>query len=405
MTFFIDGYEKLPGWLIPSTIIIGVLLWRYLKRYPTKIIMQSTSENRFLVDNCPSFKEYRPTPWLFNGHLSTVFSVKFRTLPTINFERVILPVDERGGTIAMDWNERPRPSQPILLILHGLTGGSHNPYVRWMVKIASSRLNICCVVAHARGCGNSKLTSPQSFCAAHTDDIRKAVKYIRSLIDEQTPIFAVGYSLGAGTLTKYLGEEGEQCPLKGAVICCASYDMHKTTQKLESTFYHNLYNQTLTKNLIDYLRSHEEQFTRKDSDVNLNLASAYQSRTIREYDHHVIIPQYGFRSVSHFYDEASPKCFLESIRIPSLILSAIDDPICPIEGLPFEHVQNNSFLIGLLTSEGGHVSHAQGWWPTSISYDNIVAVDFIRARLKQINYTWDSEKNRASVIDVRIRNE
>jgi predicted alpha/beta-fold hydrolase len=364
--------------------------------------MQSTEENKFLFNQCPSFAEYRPTPWIFNRHLMTIFGVLFRPLSPMSFERILLTVDSAGGTVAIDWHTRPSHRQPILLILHGLTGGSDNKYIRWMILAASSKLDLCCVVAHARGCGRSKLTSPKAFCAANTDDVRASLKYIRSIVGKETPIFAVGYSLGAGILTKFLGEEGNQCSLQGAIICCASFDMHLSTSNLEQWFNIRLYNRQLTNNLIRYLRKHEEHFSKSDSTSNLNLNNAYQSKTVRDYDKHVIVPLYGFRDVEHYYTEASSNKWLKYIRIPTLVLSAMDDPICPIDGLPSEDVLQNSCIITIKTLEGGHVSYLQGWWPKSFSYDNIVVVDYIKARLKQINYQWKKESDEQLTIDISI---
>jgi predicted alpha/beta-fold hydrolase len=391
--------------LIPSTIAIAGLLWRIVKRYPSTIIMQLTKENNFLINQCPSLAEYRPTPWLFNGHLMTVFGVIFRPLPQLSFERILLTVDSTGGTVAIDWHTRPYQHQPILLILHGLTGGSDNEYIRWMTLFASSKFNLCCVVTHARGCGRSKLTSPKSFCAANTDDVRETLKYIRSIVGEETPIFAVGYSLGAGILTKFLGEEGNQCSLQGAIVCCASFDMHLSSNRLEQWLNIRMYNRRLTNNLIRYLRQHEEHFSKTESNSNLNLNNAYQSRTIRDFDKHVVVPQYGFRDVEHYYSEASSNKWLKYIRIPTLILSAIDDPICPIDGLPIEDVLQNSNIITVKTKEGGHVSYLQGWWPRSFSYDNFVVTDYIQARLKQMNYQWEKGVDEQSTIDISIPKE
>jgi predicted alpha/beta-fold hydrolase len=364
--------------------------------------MQSTKENKFLINQCPSFAEYRPTPWIFNGHLMTIFGALFRPLLPISFERILLTVDNSGGTIAVDWHTRPYPRQPILLILHGLTGGSDNEYVRWMIFAASSKLDLCCVVAHARGCGRSKLTSPKTFCSANTDDVRASVKYIRSMVGEDTPIFAVGYSLGAGILTKYLGEEGNQCSLQGAIVFCASFDMHLSTSNLEQWLNLRLYNRRLANNLIRYLQHHEEHFLKPTSTVNINLNNAYQSKTVRDYDIHVVVPLYGYRDVEHYYTEASSNKWIKYIRIPTLILSAIDDPICPVDGLPTEDVLMNSYIIAIKTLEGGHVSYLQGWWPKSFSYDNIVVVDYIKARLKQMNYQWEKMSDEQSTIDITI---
>ncbi|CAF4131838.1 unnamed protein product, partial [Rotaria magnacalcarata] len=190
------------------------------------------------------------------------------------------------------------------------------------------------------------------------------------------------------------------CSLQGAIVCCASFDMHLTTNNLERWFNLRMYNQRLTNNLIQHLRSHEEHFSKSDSQVNLN--NAYQSKTVRDFDMHTIVPQYGFRNVEHYYSVASPNQYVKSIRIPTLVLSAIDDPICPIGGLPQDDVLQNPSIIVIKTLEGGHVSYLQGWWPKSFSYDNIVVVDYIKARLKQMNYQWEKQTDVESIIDINI---
>ncbi|UJR22957.1 hypothetical protein I4U23_025984 [Adineta vaga] len=402
MWSYIEVNLKTLFLLIPSTIALTGLLWRIMKRYPSTIIMQPTSENRFLINQCPSFNEYRPTPWIFNGHLMTILGVLVRPLLSMSFERILLPVDNTGGTIAIDWHSRPHLHQPILLILHGLTGGSDNEYIRWMIFYASSKFNLCCVVIHARGCGRSKLTSPTSFNASVTDHVRASLKYIRVCVGNETPIFAVGYSLGAGILTKFLGEEGDHCSLQGAIVCCASFDMHLSANNLEQWLNMHVYNRRLTNNLIRYLRQHEEHFSQQNSKANLNLQTAYRSRTVREFDRNVIIPIHGFRDVDHYYTEASSHKWIKYIRISTLILSAMDDPICPIDGLPYEDIQKNSYIIAIKTLEGGHVSYLQGWWPKSFSYDNIVVGDYIQARLKQMNYQWSKEVGEQMKIDISI---
>jgi predicted alpha/beta-fold hydrolase len=388
--------------VIPPTVAIVGCLWRAAKQYPSTIVMMLTKENQFIIDQCPSFTEYRPTPWIFNGHLMTILGALFRPLPKISFHRVLLPVDDTGGTTAIDWHTQPYRGQPVLLILHGLTGGSDNEYIRWMILSASTELGVCCVVAHSRGCGRSQLTSPRSFCAANTDDFRASLKYIRSVVGNETPIFAVGYSLGAGILTKFLGEENTECSLQGAIICCASFDMHLSTANMEQWFHTRTYNRRLTNNLIRYIRQHEHHFLRSESSPNLDLNQAYQSKTIRDFDTRIIVPQYGFRDVEHYYSEASSKRWLKFIRIPTLVLSAMDDPICPIDGLPIDDILQNPYIIAIKTLEGGHVSYLQGWWPRAYSYDNTVVIDYIKARLKQTNYKWKKGRIEQSLININI---
>ncbi|CAF0775336.1 unnamed protein product [Adineta ricciae] len=399
---FLKNHSRTLLLAIPSTVALAGCLWRIIKKYPSTIIMIPTEENQFILNQCPSFSEYRPTPWLFNSHLMTVFGVLFRALPKIIFQRILLPVDDSGGTIAIDWHTRPRSGQPVLIILHGLTGGSDNEYVRWMILSAHSKLDMCCAVVHARGCGRSQLTSPRSFCAASTHDLRMSVQYIRSIVGNDTPIFAVGYSLGAGILTKYLGEEGNECRLNSAIICCASFDMLLSTANMEQWWHTHTYNRRLTNNLIRYIRQHEHHFLKTESLPNLNMNEAYQSKTIRDFDRHVVVPQYGFRDVEHYYTEASSKKWLKHIRTPTLILSAIDDPICPIDGLPIDDVLQNPHLIAVKTVEGGHVSYLQGWWPRTYSYDNVVVVEYIKARLKQMNFEFENKTEEQNLLNINV---
>ena len=84
------------------------------------------------------------------------------------------------------------------------------------------------VVVVARGCGSLKLTSPQGFTGARTEDFHFAVDYIRSLYPLDIPMFAIGFSLGAGILLKYLGTH-DNIPFTAAVAVSPPWNFHKTT--------------------------------------------------------------------------------------------------------------------------------------------------------------------------------
>ncbi|CAN0331008.1 unnamed protein product, partial [Scytosiphon promiscuus] len=63
------------------------------------------------------------------------------------------------------------------------------------------------VAMNHRGCGGTLLTSGWAYNGAFTGDVRLAVNHIRGRYPD-APLYAVGYSLGASLLVKYLGEEG-----------------------------------------------------------------------------------------------------------------------------------------------------------------------------------------------------
>ena len=63
---------------------------------------------------------------------------------------------------------------PVLILLPGLTGGSHDSYVRHMVGAASLN-GMRAVVFNSRGTSDGVVTSPQFYSASYTGDMRSAL--------------------------------------------------------------------------------------------------------------------------------------------------------------------------------------------------------------------------------------
>jgi hypothetical protein len=93
-----------------------------------------------LLRSCPSLfgpdATYVPPPWLSSGHLTTIWAAmaNFTRVNVLQYERHHLALPD-GGTICLDWTPKiDAPGHdartPILVCIHGLTGGSHESYVR-----------------------------------------------------------------------------------------------------------------------------------------------------------------------------------------------------------------------------------------------------------------------------------
>lgn len=103
------------------------------------------------------------------GHLQTIYSAfaDFSRVDLINYERRIIKVPD-GGQIALDFTPPNRFSNkndptPTLIVLHGLTGGSHESYVRSLISPLTKEFGWRAVVTNFRGCAGSKLTSPKLY--------------------------------------------------------------------------------------------------------------------------------------------------------------------------------------------------------------------------------------------------
>lgn len=55
---------------------------------------------------------------------------------------------------------------------------------------------------NSRGCANSEIKTPQMYNGAYTDDLRLALTHIQKKLGVQTPLVAIGFSLGSNVLVK-----------------------------------------------------------------------------------------------------------------------------------------------------------------------------------------------------------
>ena len=165
-------------------------------------------------------------PFLFNGHLQTLWTVlKSPDIP-IYYKRAIFEAEEPeyAGTFAVDFAVPPYKekdptlpprttyfadgdlaalgsddAKPMLIVLHGLSGGSHEDYLRCCLEPLIAAGWEACVV-NSRGCALSRVTSPILYNARATWDVRQVVKWARKTWPSRK-LFGLGFSLGANILT------------------------------------------------------------------------------------------------------------------------------------------------------------------------------------------------------------
>jgi predicted alpha/beta-fold hydrolase len=94
-------------------------------------------------------------------------------------------------------------TKPMLITLHGLSGGSHEIYLRHVLEPLvdqSEQGDWEAIVVNSRGCAMSKITTGILYNARATWDLRQTVKWCRKMYPNR-PLYAIGYSLGANILT------------------------------------------------------------------------------------------------------------------------------------------------------------------------------------------------------------
>ena len=92
-------------------------------------------------------------------------------------------------------------------------------------------------------------------------------------------------------------------------------------------------------------------------------------RTVREFDDAFTAPYHGFLDAADYYYRASSLRVVESISIPTLIVTADDDPFIPTEQFRHPSLAANRMVRVIITHGGGHCgffvgqnSEFDGYW-------------------------------------------
>ena len=109
----------------------------------------------------------------------------------------------------------------------------------------------------------------------------------------------MGWSLGANILTNFLGEEGENAKLAGAVAMCNPFDLNACDAALQNGFFGTVYSRAMAKNMRALFAPHEHLFQGLPNYDNVLVANA---KTVRDFDEAVTRVTFGFDSVDAYYD-------------------------------------------------------------------------------------------------------
>ncbi|KAG8954249.1 hypothetical protein FRC04_000472 [Tulasnella sp. 424] len=333
----------------------------------------------FVERRVPSLsKPYYPCWWLPTGHAQTAYCVvaDFESVDTVVYKRTLLRLPD-GGTIGLDFTPlTPTRDQdenaPVIVVLHGLSGGSQESYIRSILATACAPkseggLGARAVVVNFRGCCGVPLTSPQFYSAGHTDDIRSALLYISAKYPK-APLLGVGFSLGANVLTRYVGEEGGNSRLKTAVVLACPWDGLANSRQLEGrALNREIYSRAMGANLLALLKSHMPAIDKMENSLlkeEAPKALALKNPTMREVDEHMVrvaggsSPQFPFPSADAYYAWAGSHHKVPGIRIPFLAINSLDDPI--VAEIPFKICSQNPWVCLVTTQHGGHLGWFEG---------------------------------------------
>ncbi|MBI3047900.1 MAG: alpha/beta fold hydrolase [Acidobacteria bacterium] len=312
-----------------------------------------------------SFTPSAYRPLFTGGHRQTLYAwARRRRFPRLP-DRVARYFDVAAEARVLahcHWHPNPA-DRPTIVLLHGLEGSSLAHYMcgisekAWVLGWNVVRLN-------QRNCGNTEHLSRGLYHSGLTHD---PLFVVQELIerDGMQAIAVAGYSLGGNLALKLAGELRNGAPAALRAICAVSptMDLARCVDALErrSNF---IYQWHFMRNLKARIRRKAAVFPGA-----FPLEPLGRIRTVRRFDDVYTAPHHGFRDSADYYYRASALRVIDRIRVPTLIVTAEDDPF--VLPAPFRHpsVRANPHITVAMTPHGGHCAFLEraidgydGYW-------------------------------------------
>lgn len=248
---------------------------------------------------------------------------------------------------------------PHVLLLHGLEGSPRSHYVGGLMRQALLR-HWSATLLVFRGCGALTNVAPRFYHSGETSDLDAAFAHL----ENRTPSrgwLLVGVSLGGNVLLKWLGESGVRLAgrVRAAAAISTPYDLEAGARQIARgriRIYDRSFLRSLRRKALAKLERYPGLFARD---------RLLRAQSVLEFDDAVTAPVHGFADAHDYYRRSSAEQFLEHIRVPTLLVSAADDPFVP--ETVWTRVRDRVRALPLISADfprhGGHVGFVTGRWP------------------------------------------
>lgn len=309
----------------------------------------------------PGLAQFRAPAWLPGGHAQTIWpalvSRRFSgTPPSYTRERWSTP---DGDFIDVDIQPAARSDAPWLVMFHGLEGSSRSHYAEAFAREAAAA-GLHFAVPHFRGCSGELNLAPRAYHSGDFEEIGWILGRLRAR--SAAPLLAAGVSLGGNALLRWAEEAGESAARVAASVAaiCSPVDLaaggHAIGQGLNRLVYTRMFLASMKPRALARLARHPGLF------------DAERMRAVRdlyEFDNLFTAPLHGFRDTEDYWTRASAKPHLHRIRIPALVLNALNDPFVPAWSLPLAHEVGSRVTLWQ-PAHGGHVGFPGGAPPGQV---------------------------------------
>lgn len=256
-----------------------------------------------------------PPFWARGGHAQTVWA-HFLPSPRLaeRGERVAIALGDGDTLVGTHY---PGKTGTVVYVFHGLGGDTDAAYMQRTALVARRQGHAVYLMNH-RGCGEGRGLATFPYHSGRGEDLSRAIAEGRRRYPSHRHV-AIGFSLSACALLNLLtGRRGDVLP-DAAIAVNGPLHLDTSALALEKGFN----------------RIYDLQFSFLCRQAIVHRQKAGRVRetyrfprfgTLRDFDEVYTAPAGGFRDRDDYYATCSPRDHLHAIPIPTVLLTAKDDP-------------------------------------------------------------------------------
>ena len=293
--------------------------------------------------------EYKPPLWLRSGHVQSIWPALFRTVEIQPPESEILPTDDEDE-LHLDWYRQG--SDRLAVLSHGLEGHSRRPYIQGMAR-ALLREGWDVLAWNFRSCGGVMNHQPRFYHSGATCDLDRVVRH--GLSQGYQTVGLAGFSMGGNLTLLYLAEQSERIDSRicGGLAFSVPCDLAGSADTLARPS-----RKIYMKRFLRDLQVKMEEKSRRFPGL-IDASDFDEIRSFHEFDDRFTAPLHGFRDAQDYWWNCSALGRLKDIRIPALMVNALDDPFLSAGCFPRDPAVMGRHARAEYPEWGGHVGFVE----------------------------------------------
>jgi uncharacterized protein len=283
-----------------------------------------------------------PPLWATSGHAQTVLG---HILPSekLNFKGRRIEVDLPDGDRLVG-SVLEGHSSSVVYLFHGLAGSTDSPYMHRSARLAQTQGHTVVMINH-RSCGDGARLAKGPYHSGRGEDLGAVIAFGRKHYPKHHHL-AVGFSLSGNALLLLLsGKRGNALP-DAAISVNAPIDLQSAANLLQTGF-NRVYD------LKFFIECRRGVLKSRSPD-----APKYEIpwlATLTDFDNLYTAPAGGFKNREDYYASCSTANLLSAIQIPTLVLTAADDPF--VNKTHYLNAELSNSVAMHIEQYGGHMGY------------------------------------------------